>query len=530
MSPLCFVRCCAAVLLLASLLSLVLCAEDRIRPADILRSFPASRAPRYLRALRTSSVPLRTSLPSAPSSSLFLPSTYGADPSGATDSSAAFSALLHDLLSANHSHRLANGIVDLGGATIDLEGGDFLLSSPLVLPFCIGNVRIQRGTLRASASFPNTSYLLVIGSGSSKSCAPTGQDTVMENVAVSELMLDGAQRAAGCVIISSIMGAVLGPNNFILGFTEVGISVVGGHEVQISNSWFGQYLYDDPRKERGHALGISIRGNDHVVSDVVVYSAQTGIYVQGAANLIQNAHTWNQANGNHGVGIMLDSAGYDQNRIVACYLDWNDLVVLDPEHLVVSDAFFLGGGALLLRATTKSHSINGLSVTDCEFDDGGGVAAIQLDESAASFTGLTDCRIEGNMLDSSYHSTGTRAQRRATFTHSTAQSNATHCVDLTQALLFPQFPLTSTQVTISVNDTSFGLPLYAVVPGSAPGLATGDARSVCVAVRFVGAEPSPSVGSVQLTIDLSVDQSSYSFGRVKGTHPQERRTSQAVLA
>ena len=246
-----------------------------------LRSSPHRQSPAHTLLSPTLSLSPPSSADPA-SSTLFLPIAYGADPLGVQDSTSAFTRLMADLLSVNHTHRLANNIVDLGGATVDLQGGDFLISQPLVLPFCYGNVRFQRGTLRASPTFPASSYLLVLGAGSTDKCKATDQDTTMENVAVSELMLDGQQYAMGCLQISSIMGAVLGPNNFYLGFTTVGITVQGGHEVQILNSWLGQYVYSDPRKEKGHATGIAILGNDHVIRDVVVDSAQIGIYVNGA--------------------------------------------------------------------------------------------------------------------------------------------------------------------------------------------------------------------------------------------------------
>ena len=54
-------------------------------------------------------------------------------------------------------------MVNLGGATLDLGGGEFLVSAPLVIPPHVGNVRIRGGTLRASASFPPTRFLIEIG-------------------------------------------------------------------------------------------------------------------------------------------------------------------------------------------------------------------------------------------------------------------------------------------------------------------------------------------------------------------------------
>ena len=505
---------------------------SRLLASDIVRDFPPSaRSRRWLKALRTSSA--HSSQPSSSSSpspdTLFYPTDYGADAIGVNDSSPAFAALMADLLSpsrVNHTHRLANGIVDLGGATVDLQGGDYLLSQPLVLPFCYGNLRFVRGTLRAASSFPPSSYLVVLGQGSSAACKATGQDTTMENVAVSELMLDGSQVAAGGLRISDCMGAVLGPQVFYLGFTRAGLTISGGHEVQVLNSWLGQYTYSDPRKEKGKAMGIEVLGNDHVISDVVVFSAQTGIYVKGAANLFTNVHAWNCATGNHGVGIYLDCAGYTQNRLVGVYMDWTALVAVAPEHLVVVDSFFLGGGAIVLATSPTSRAINGLSISNNQWDDGGGVAAIQLNETAGAFTSLTDCDIDGNMLDSSYHAQSSRAHVRATVAHSLSSSNgtSTYCIDLSAQLLFSQFNLSAAQLSLSVDDPTSGLPSFAIVPGQADGLAAADRRSLCVAVDFseVGRRRSTrgdGSGVLQLTFDISVDQSAYSFGRRRADSP-----------
>ena len=295
---------------LLSLLALPTIAAAGTSRADILRSFPAARSHRYRKALTATSQHSAIGIDSALSAALsldaaspsafdglWLPGSFGADPTGVRDSTAAFDSLFHALLSVNRTHRLASGIIDLGGATIDLQGGDYLISRPLVLPFCYGNVKLQRGTLRASPTFPAASSMLMIGNGSTALCSPDGQDTTIENVQVSALMFDGQQRAAECITVRAIMGAVLGPGNFYLGFTRAGVAVQGGHEVQIENSWFGQYVYSDPRKEQGNATGIEIIGNDHVVSSVVIYSAKYGIYMRGAANLIWNAHAWNDATG-----------------------------------------------------------------------------------------------------------------------------------------------------------------------------------------------------------------------------------------
>ena len=523
------------VLALLSLLVLPSMAAGVTRE-EIVRSFPASRSHRYRKALsatnqhsatRIHTVGVSATLPSSygaaaapPTTGLWLPINYGADPSGAQDSSPAFDALFASLLSVNRSHRLASGIIDLGGATIDLQGGDYSISRPLVVPYCFGNVRLQRGTIRALAGFPANSSMLLIGNGTTDLCSPDGQDTTLENVAVSELMFDGQQHAAECITTRSIMGAVLGPDNFYLGFTRAGVSVLGGHEVQLENSWFGQWVYSDPRKENGTAaIGIEVIGNDHVINNVVVYSALYGIYMRGAANLVYNAHTWNDATGtdNGGIGIYMDCPGYTQNRVVASYLDFNDLVIVSPEHLLVTGMFFLGAGAVRLKATPGQQRIDGLVLRDNEFDDAAsGSPAIKLDESEAAFTELLDTVIDGFMLDDDYRALSTRASRR--FEFDSDASAGSYCFDLRDSLLFPQFNLTSVQVTLHTSDAST-VPSVAVVPGRASGVPDGDARSVCIATSALNAAPA------RLAVDVTVDQSRYKVAQRRTMKPAARQAA-----
>lgn len=59
---------------------------------------------------------------------------YGADPTGNTDSTAALSAAISDAFKAQTNGFLMEGIANLGGAWISLEGGIYLISRPLRFP------------------------------------------------------------------------------------------------------------------------------------------------------------------------------------------------------------------------------------------------------------------------------------------------------------------------------------------------------------------------------------------------------------
>ena len=278
------------------------------------------------------------------------PVNFGADPTGVADSTAAFEAVTQALLNRTSGNTvLDNGIADLQGATVDLGGGAYLLSKPFKIPSFVGNMRVIHGSLRASASFPTSGYLIQVGD--TTGCT-NDQGSCNVNIGLAGLSFDGSQIAAGCVYIGDTMGAVYGPQNYAVNFTTVGLNVTGGHEVMAVQSWFGEYLYSDKRKENGTAstaIGIQFNGNDHIANDIIVYSSKIGIHVNGAANFITGIHTWNLATGNGGTGILVSAP---QVRVTSCYLDWNDLVVADPGLFTVMDSFFLCGGRIVLKAVS----------------------------------------------------------------------------------------------------------------------------------------------------------------------------------
>lgn len=59
---------------------------------------------------------------------------YGADPAGQTDSTDAILRAISDALNGPGKGFLFNKIVNLGGARVDLDGGNYLISRPLQFP------------------------------------------------------------------------------------------------------------------------------------------------------------------------------------------------------------------------------------------------------------------------------------------------------------------------------------------------------------------------------------------------------------
>jgi len=252
--------------------------RDALRPTDVHASVRA----RHARVMAAWGAPLRDA--TAPAVS---PVDFGADPTGVADSAAAFTRAMAALLNRSHG-AMSAGIKDLGGAVLDLGGGTYSLSTPLVVPQMVGNMRIIDGTLRARAGFPADAFVLQVGASP---CAADKQASCNENIGLSGLTIDGGHVAAGALAINSTMGATLDASSAVFGFERCGIALYGGHEAMISETWVAAFFWSDPLKARNQATGICVNGNDHYVTNVIVFSALVGVAVDGAANIFSGVHT-----------------------------------------------------------------------------------------------------------------------------------------------------------------------------------------------------------------------------------------------
>jgi hypothetical protein len=291
------------------------------------------------------------------STGLIDPGFFGADPTGKTDSSDAFEGAIAELLRRNTSgHTMGGGLTDLGGATIDLMGGDYLISRPIVIPHGYGNFRIAHGVLRASPEFPTASgrYLVEISDLSVEQCRAVDpkQKSCNENVGIEDVFFDCSRRAWGGLQINATMGANIGPDIYFLNFMHAGLTIHGGHESMLHEAWLGATYYGAPNHTQSEAgsVAIEVLGNDHIISDVIIFGGQIGVYVNGGANLIEGVHTWNDAThaASPGFGIVVDET--QSVRVLGVYLDYTALRLVDPSHISVVDSFFLGMGTIVIAA------------------------------------------------------------------------------------------------------------------------------------------------------------------------------------
>ncbi|XP_016198013.1 polygalacturonase QRT3 [Arachis ipaensis] len=364
--------------------------------------------------------------------------SYGADPSGNSDSTEAILAAIADAAKVPSQGQLMQGITDLGGAHVDLEGGSYLISRPLRLPAArLGNLMIHGGTIRASNNFPEDGYLIDFSRSSPYN---------FEYISLKDLLLDSNFRGGGISVINSLRTNI--DNCYITHFTTNGILVQSGHETYIRNTFLGQYVTagGDKNEKNFSGTGISLLGNDNAVTDVVIFSAAIGIMVTGQANTFSGVHCYNKATGFGGTGIYLKLPGLTQTRIVNSYMDYTSIVAEDPVQLHVSSSFFLGDANIVLKSV--KGVVNGVSIVDNMFSgSSSGVEIVQLDQSNNSFNQIDQAIVDRNIVRG--------MNLKATVAKMSIRGNGTLWnVDFSNVLLFPNL-IRNVQYSLSSSGGTF---------------------------------------------------------------------------
>ncbi|CAA2998622.1 Hypothetical predicted protein [Olea europaea subsp. europaea] len=370
--------------------------------------------------------------------------SYGADPTGKTDSTEALVKALSDALDGPTNGFLMEGILNLGGAKIELDGGNYLISRPLQFSVAgRGNLVIQGGTIKSSDNFSNGTYLIDL----SPSSVNNSLKYNYEFVTLRDLLLDSNFRGGGIRVVNSLRISI--DNCYITHFTTNGILVQGGHETYIRNSFLGQHITagGDAGERNFSGTAINLMGNDNAVTDVVIFSAEIGIMISGEANTLSGVHCYNKATGYGGTGIYLKvPSGLTQTRIVNCYLDYTGIVVEDPVQVHISSSFFLGDAYIRLKSV-KGVAI-GVNIVDNMFSGSNkGVNNVQLDKENGAFTKIDQVVIDRNNVNG--------MNLKATVARRSVQVNGSSwLVDFNSVLLFPNL-IKQLHYTLEANGNSF---------------------------------------------------------------------------
>lgn len=419
-------------------------------PPSILHP-PRSTHARSSARSRAAQAAWRTGAP--PPGRVYSPVDFGGDPTGVTDATVAVSAAISALLASAGPEHDSQGVRDCGGATLDLRGGEFLISEPLIIPTGYGNLRLAQGTLRASPSFPRDRYVVEVGK-------VNGTSGVVD-VDINEFFCDAWQVATGCILTNGVQGGVIGPQVYAFNFTQFGIRANAGFELTIMQTWVAEYWWSDPRKENGTAstaVGIWKNGNDGAIVDVIVFSARVGVQVSGGANILDSIHTWSLANGRGGIGILVDTA---QARLRSCYLDWQDVVFAQPTMVSFTGGFFLCGARMRFIGGGKADNVyladNELIADYCGFS---GYDAVEVDGS--NWTSVADFTVVATHAQPMI---GVR-NTAVTLAVTSAVPTTTYSANFTAHLLFDvaAVPIRAVTYSVQLADASVPVMSHAALP------------------------------------------------------------------
>jgi hypothetical protein len=376
----------------------------------------------------------------AASPGVFAPASFGGDPTGQTDSSDALNKAISAAIAfGDCSHESSAAICDLHGAVVDLRGGEYGVSSPIVFPAGYGNYNIEGGAITALAGFPVNATLLTVGNEAS------GKGQAVRNVAIRRVTLDGSHIAGTVLGVLNGQNANIGPAVLIQGFSQFGIRMQGTGAGYIHHSWLGERPpgSDIPR-ENVTGTAISLEGDEHdcFIESVIVWSGLVGVKSGGGANQISGLHTWNLNTRSGGIGVLVERG---KGKIVDSYSDFSPFVIQDPQSMIVSNNLFLAEGNLVLRAV-NSTTVTDLVVSNNRFASEGEYSndTVIID---GVFTEVTDTIFDGNVADALWNVRSTRATKTVPI----AAEATVARLDFNDTLLFPLVPIQSVRCDLQAT-------------------------------------------------------------------------------
>lgn len=407
------------------------------------------------------------------------PADFGGDPTGESDSSAAFKEAVSVLRrlcrpAADPNPGSRPERLDCGGAELSLRGGWFAVSEPVRIPAGMGNLWLRGGTISALPNFhPRGSHVVIFGDNCTQHIDDKGGCAA--NIGVEQLTVNARKYADGCLSIDHVQFATVGPGIMLLGFSSYGISAFGSGGTVIQGVFAGEYGVGDPMGHRidalsGTAVYLAAPQHDGFVLNTIIWSAKVGVVVHNAATQMSGVHPWNyvtdpqdghqtSAVDGIGLGMVVSNGGA---RVENCYLDTVPLLINvtgDSAHVVVTGNLFLKNSSVILSGPrwekpTARTGVARLIITDnvflcndnkqfgrCESD------AIVLDETGSRFGSIIDTRVAGNEVDPDAGYRATIARRSATV-HAAEIAE----LDFTGALLFPQAAVANGTVGCVLSD------------------------------------------------------------------------------
>lgn len=381
----------------------------------------------------------------------FVDSFASADPMGVNDSTLAVQAAV-DAAFAHTGQSTFEGNMDLMGGTVHLGGGEYLISNPITVKNA-ANLRFCCGSLRTATDFPSDAHMITVSGG--------------EDVSFDHLMLD-CDHAEGALQFANNVRVHLF-QIYAMHFRGIAIHVTGGHEVHVSHCFIGQYRWSEQvQVEAVTGTAIQIDGQDHWISDSIIFSSLYGIVLNGGASIVTNTHIYDMGDAaGPSAARKMEAAVYvkGQNvRLVGDYFDYNPVVLVDPVSIHVTQCFFLGGVGVEIRSSGSQAFVSGLQVTNNQFvcsgsKDAAPWEAIRINESAGAFMAINETIVVDNSFPTATYgaSKGQAVTRRETVVRrSLRQTTGTiWSFDLCDELAFPRLGVEHVTHEVQLHNGGF---------------------------------------------------------------------------
>jgi len=363
--------------------------------------------------------------------------SHGGDPKGVTDSTAALQSALNAAASLSNRNSLPPA-TGSGGVTVDLGGGTFLVSSPLLLHF-VNGIRVSGGTLIASTGFPLMGCIFDV----------TGQG----NLAFEDLTLDNNHTGGGIRFDNVVQVTV--KSVFFLHYRSFGIwgddAHGASHELLVTDSFFAEFMWGEPgfdtlASQNGTAIFLAPQFYDSNFYNSIIRCTRVGVVNFAGANLFNGLHiyaTCNKDPSGVNVAVGMLSAAWGQTRIDGCYFDDSPLVIISANDLVVKNCLVYGLGSIIFAphpgSTATGAFVQGNIFTNTPYSGLG--PALHYDTSKAAYPPLSN----GVIVAENGGSSGNRAPLRST------RPSARVLVTANSSTVPAGNPVTSALITVNLD-------------------------------------------------------------------------------
>jgi hypothetical protein len=427
--------------------------------------------------------------------------SFGADPTGVNDSTAAIQAAVD--AAGNTSAPVPD--VYGGKLTVHLEGGSYMVSKPIQVGEAYG-VAITGGSLFASAAFPPDGYLL------------NGEQP--KQLSLSTLTLD-ARHIGGCLRLDMGLQIIV-TDVLFYGFRTHGVLADDqagmGHELLLDSCFFAEYNWNEPGfndKSKKFGTGVEMRYPDSHILNSIFRCSLYGVVNKAGSNQFSQLHIYTTCD--HAATAANMTTGFlelgFQSRFLDGYIDNCNLEIGHASFLTeVSNTLFFGQAGIVVSPSEANQPVTGLRITGNTFSctpQGCGFIAVDQSNGTIAFDQMQGVAVMNNAFANA-------SNTRSSIVHASKTVNVSSA-ELQAGAAIVSVPVSGQQLFLQPEGVSIvatnariiahvrvlepaGQGFVATVSAPVAGGANGD---VPVLLTRVAGDAAETTVVVDVTVDLS---------------------------